>query len=116
MEKTDGRGPMNTIVVRAKIFGKHPDHSAFDIDIEIGTPYLFGPNEWVCPLHAPALKYPNRLIHAGDALQAMCLAISSVRMALAYFREDGGKLSYEADGDDDFDIKSTFGLSDLFRL
>jgi len=35
-------------------------------------------------------------------------------MALDYFREDGGKLSYEADGDDDFDIKSTFGLSDLF--
>ncbi|WP_303828790.1 DUF6968 family protein [Asticcacaulis taihuensis] len=114
MEKATGRGPINTIVVSDKIFGKLPDGSAFDIDIEIGAPYLFGPDEWVCPLHAPALKYSNKLIHAGSALQAMCLAIASVRMSLAYFREDGGKLSFEADGDDDFDIKATFGLSDLF--
>ncbi len=111
MEKATGRGPMNTIVVSDKIFGKRRDGSAFDIDIEIGTPYLCGPNEWVCPLHAPALKNSNRLVHAGSALQAMCLAIASVRMALAYIREEGGKLSYEADGDDDFDINATFGLS-----
>lgn len=103
---------MNTVVVTAKIFGKWADGTAFDIDIDIGTPYVFGPDEWVCPLHAPVLKCSNRLVHAGSALQAVCLALASIRMGLTYIREEGGKLSYEANGHDDFDISSTFGLSD----
>jgi hypothetical protein len=115
MEKITRYGPMNTVVVTAKIFGKWADGTTFDIDIDIGTPYLFGPDEWVCPLHAPALKRSNWLVHASSALQAICLALASIRMSLVYIREDGCKLSYEADSDDDFDIESTFGLSDPLR-
>ena len=107
---------MKKAIVREVIHGQRTDGIHVEIIIEIGapSPYKRHPNEWTCKIKAPALSYPNAPIHVGSALQALCLALSSAPQALTHFRSNGGKLGY-AIGHGDYDIDSTFGVSDLVR-
>ncbi|MDC7685222.1 hypothetical protein PQU92_18215 [Asticcacaulis sp. BYS171W] len=106
---------MNTVVVRERLYAVYPGHTPFEVIVEIGTPYAFegSDSEWVCPVSIPALNYADQQVHGGSALQALCLALCMVRMHLTLVRDEGGRLSYTADGEDDYDIVSTFGLSDV---
>lgn len=103
-------------ILREVIHGLKADGTHVEIVVEVGalSRYKGRPDEWTCTLKAPTLHYPNAPIHGASALQALCLALSSARMALTYFREDGGKLGQEI-GQDDYDVVSTFGIGDLTR-
>jgi hypothetical protein len=102
------------VILSEVIRGQTADGTDIDIIIEIGAPYPHPthPNEWVCLLEAPSLRRPNYRIHAGSALQALGLAMSSLRTAMIQFREDGGKMGFEI-GQDDYDINSTFGITEI---
>ena len=78
------------------------DRRKFDVTLEIYAPYLFGPNEWVCRWKVAPFYSPRHGTHAGDAFQALCLAISAAKSELARFVYGGGRLQY-ADGTD-FDL------------
>lgn len=77
---------------------RSPDDEAFQIDIQIGTPYQVdnNPNEWACPVSMTPLYKSLRDAHASDSLQALCLALSLALDLLAGFREKGGELFYES--------------------
>ena len=107
---------MKRPILREVIHGLNADGTHVEIVVEVGvlSRYKGRPDEWTCTLKAPTRHYPNAPIHGASALQALSLALSSVRMALTHFREDGGKLGQEI-GEDDYDIDSTFGVSHLAR-
>ena len=74
------------------------ERGKFDVTLEIGTPYLFGPNEWVCPWRVVPFFKPRDGAHGGDAFQALCLAISAAKSELATFLSGGGELQYIGGG------------------
>jgi hypothetical protein len=78
------------------------DRGKFDVTLEIGAPYLFGPNEWVCPWTVAPFYSARDGAHGGDAFQALCLAISGAKSDLAEFVSRGGRLQYTSG--EDFDL------------
>jgi len=91
---------MNDPVVRTDFVGIHTDGVRRKIIVEIGKPYLCGHEEWACSVALEGLYANLPDIHAGDALQALCLATRLALQLLAGFQEDGGKLEFSEDGEE----------------
>lgn len=85
----------NAAIATFVIYGQRKGEDRFPITVEIGTPYQFGPNEWVCPASLHPLSKPVDP-HGNDAFQSLCLAIKAVHLWLGAFLEDGGQLTYES--------------------
>lgn len=92
---------MNQIIASETIHAQRPGEDAFELCIQIGTPYEVGtdPNEWACPVALTPLHKRLCDAHGGSALQALCLASSLALELLADFRAQGGRLFYPEDGD-----------------
>jgi hypothetical protein len=80
-----------------------PEGEAFVIELEIGTPYECGPEEWACPvaLHGLYDRLPD--VHGGDSYQALCLAIRLAQDLLQDVLDKGGRLLM---GDGDFPLEA----------
>jgi len=62
---------MNSIIANEVIWGHRPGEDAFQIHIEIGTPYQVGdePQEWACPVEVRPLYERLRDSHGSSSLQ-----------------------------------------------
>jgi hypothetical protein len=85
----------------------HPSRGAFEISVRIGCPYQITPDEWACPVELAGLRANVHDAHGIDAFQALMLAQNLARTLLAYFVEDGGRLSGSPEGKD-VDLKALF--------
>ena len=83
---------MSDLVVTTNVDCVSPLGERRQVTVEIGRPYRAPEGEWACPVAVRGLH--NRLpdVRGEDSLQALCLAASLVRMLLAGFIEDGGKI------------------------
>jgi hypothetical protein len=98
---------MNAVIAELKVFAKHAGEEPFEITIEVGTPYKFGEDEWVCPVSMiPLLKNVHE-IHGGDSLQALSLSLNLIRASLQGIRDKGGTLGFEG-LDDGFPLDAYF--------
>ncbi len=79
--------------------------------VEIGLPYRAPDRapegEWACPVAMHGLHNSLPDVRGEDSLQAICLAASLVRMLLASFVEDGGKIFFP-NSDSEYDLNATF--------
>jgi hypothetical protein len=82
------------------------DGEAFQIELEVGTPYRCETGEWACPIALRGLHDRLHDVHGEDSFQAICLAIRLAQMELQGFRERGGKLLM---GNGDFPLEA-YGL------
>jgi hypothetical protein len=81
------------------------------VAVRVGKPYEVSAHEWACPVELCGhdSRYPD--IRGGNALQALCLAISLVRSRLEAFIEKGGKVLNVEDGSECGlrELATTFG-------
>jgi hypothetical protein len=74
-----------------------PEGEAFVIELEIGTPYERGRDDWACPVALRGL-YARLADPSGvDSFQALCMAISLAQDLLQAFRLKGGRLLMETE-------------------
>lgn len=85
-----------------------PDGREFDARVSIGTPYVAATGEWRCPVSLSPLDERIPDMAGEDALQALCMALSTARALLEHFVERGGRVSYH-DSNSAFDVRATFG-------
>lgn len=87
---------MDAVTATEVIWGQRPGEDAFEIRIEIGTPYPVGdsPQEWACPVAVYPLFNTLHDAHGGSSLQALCLAMSLALDLLQGFKDKGGVLFY----------------------
>jgi hypothetical protein len=92
---------MDNPIAQLSLLGARPDEQPFQITVQIGTPYLYAkdPEEWACPVVVSPLFKNLRDAHGGDSFQALCLAVALAQDLLHGFRENGGVLSNEGDGE-----------------
>lgn len=85
------------------MLGTRPGEQPFRITVQIGMPYRWGtdPEEWACPVAVSPLFRNLQDAHGNDSFQALCLAVALAQDLLNGFREQGGILSYEGDGEGD---------------
>ena len=86
--------PIQDPLISTRFIGIDADGVRRDIVVELGKPYLYGPNEWACPISLDGLHEKLRDIHGGDALQSLCLALRYVFGMLDHFQQQGGKLEF----------------------
>ncbi|WP_425479190.1 DUF6968 family protein [Pseudoxanthomonas composti] len=102
---------MNPGIACERLWGQRAGEEAFEICIEIGTPYQVGddPHEWACPVALTPLHGRLRDAHGRSSFQALCLA-SSLALDLLYcFKEQGGAVFYSLGEDFAFEAYS-FGI------
>jgi len=77
---------------------KLPGGESRRVGVRVGKPYAVSALEWACPVELKGLesRYPD--IRGNDSLQALCLALSLVRMRLQDIVEEGGKVLNVGDG------------------
>ena len=75
--------------------------------VEIGRPYRAPEGEWACPVAMRGFYNSLPDVHGEDSLQALCLAVSLVRMLLAGFVEGGGRIFFP-NSDSEYDLDATF--------
>ena len=68
------------------------DHEERLVTARVGRPYDTGEGSWACPVETEGLHGRSSDIHGEDALQSLCLAISSLRFILESFVDKGGKI------------------------
>jgi len=92
---------MNDPIAQLSLVGTRPGGQPFKITVQIGKPYLYGtdPEEWACPVAVLPLFKALRDAHGNDSFQALCLAVSLAQDLLHGFREQGGVLSNEGEGE-----------------
>ncbi|HEX3653715.1 MAG TPA: hypothetical protein VHU18_12925 [Rhizomicrobium sp.] len=86
-------------IAHTTFIGERPNGDRFEITLQIGQPYQYGPEEWACPIALAGLYEKLSDIHGGDAIQALCLAIRFALNLLSYFKEDGGRVLYSSGED-----------------
>jgi hypothetical protein len=79
-------------VARRDLTCVESDGSELSVRILVGRPYETGHGSWACPVETRGLHDDHPDIIGSDSLQAICLALSLVRMLLEYFIQDGGKI------------------------
>ncbi|WP_353099109.1 hypothetical protein [Stenotrophomonas lactitubi] len=92
---------MNAVIANEVMWAQRPGEEAFEIHIEIGTPYHVGddPHEWACPVAVRPLCKSLQDAHGGSSFQALCLASSLALDLLHGFKQKGGTLFYSAGED-----------------
>ncbi|RYG98047.1 MAG: hypothetical protein EON58_08265 [Alphaproteobacteria bacterium] len=107
-----GTALMRKAIASEKIWGQRPGEDAFEIRIEIGTPYQVGddPHEWACPVSLLPLYDRLHDARAGSGFHALCLASSLALDLLHDFAEKGGALFYSPGEDFPFEAYS-FGIA-----
>ena len=83
------------------------DGREFGARIAVGRPYRATTGEWRCPVAMSGLEERLPDMAGEDSLQALCMALSTVRALLEHFVEQGGQLLYR-DGRSPFNIAVTF--------
>lgn len=88
------------LIAERSIYAIDKDSRGFEIRLMIGRPYEVSPDEWACPVAALGLHgvYPD--MHGVDSWQALTLARQLVRGVLTSFVEDGGRIFWEKDGEE----------------
>lgn len=98
-------------MIKHSIDAHTADGESFTITVELGAPYPSDDETetWLCQLR---LALPNYTfddgIVGGDQLQALCLAIDTLRRALEAFLEEGGAFT-------SFALES-YGLGNLTEM
>jgi hypothetical protein len=80
----------------------------FDAGIALGRPYRAPTGEWRCPVAMAGLEEQLPDMAGEDSLQALCMALSTVRALLEHFTEQGGQLFHRGTRSP-FEIPATFG-------
>lgn len=96
--------PVATLMLRYE----EPRREPRRILIAIGTPYRTEDGDWVCPVAIDGLAARLADIRGTNALQALCLGISVIRMRLEDVLHKGGLL--RCDDGTPFDIGAQFGI------
>lgn len=93
---------MENCIAKLELEGQLQDQEPFPIVVEIGSPYLKStdPDEWWCPVSVAPLHEKLHDAIGGDSFQALCLAVALALDLLQGFREKGGILRFEKDGDE----------------
>lgn len=109
------------MVLRRKVFGNVVGVSRFvfrfadganrRVQIRVGKPYEVSFREWACPVEIRGFepRYPD--IRGGDSVQALCLAITLVRLRIEDFIEKGGRV-LDPDNGSEWDkrmLRAAFG-------
>jgi hypothetical protein len=90
------------------------DGNRTPIVVTVGRPYVVDEAESRCPILITGLDGQNADIAGSDSLQALGLALSFIRRRLEHQVEQGSKLLYEGESDDDdveVDLQALFGSS-----
>ena len=85
-----------------------PDGRAFDVRVVVARPYRAPSGEWRCPVVMAGLQERLPDMAGEDSLQALCMALSTVRMLLEHFVAQGGQMFHRG-SQSPFDIAATFG-------
>jgi len=88
-----------TFIAQRKLIGIDPGGNRRTIHIQIGLPYEYGPEEWVCPVGLEGLYPELSDTHGGDSFQALVLAIRLTRKLLEGYIKKGGVLVDEYEGE-----------------
>lgn len=94
------------------LWAQRPGEDAFEVCIEIGTPYLFAdnPQEWVCPAGLSPLHQESLEAHGNSSFQSLCLASALLLNLLQEFKNQGGALFYYPGADFPLEAYS-FGIA-----
>jgi hypothetical protein len=84
------------------------DGRAFDARVVVARPYRAPSGEWRCPVVMAGLQERLPDMAGEDSLQALCMALSTVRMLLEHFAAQGGRMFHRG-SQSPFDIAATFG-------
>jgi hypothetical protein len=85
--------PMRTRWVASRPFiAIDPSGRQRPVVLRIGQPYKVSKDEWACRVAGDGIQRGLQDIHGGDALQALCLGISLIRILVENFLKSGGKL------------------------
>jgi hypothetical protein len=84
------------------------DGTQFDVRIAVGRPYEAPSGEWRCPVAMSGMEERLPDMAGEDSLQALCMALSTVRALLEHFVEQGGQLLHR-NGRSRVEIAPTFG-------
>ena len=69
----------------------------FEIELRIGVPARSSNGAWACPASIEGLSQRSLDTYGADSLQALLLALRTVRGVLEDFVKDGGKLYLPGD-------------------
>jgi hypothetical protein len=83
------------------------DGVEFDARIALSRPYRTVTGEWRCPVAMAGLEELLPDMAGEDSLQALCMALSTVRELLEHFTEQGGQLLYRG-------TRSPFNVAAIF--
>ena len=80
-------------MVRHSIDARTNEGVLFTIEVELDAPYPSDDETetWLCPLRLvlPTLVFEDEVV-GGDSLQALCLAVATLRKGLEDFHDSGG--------------------------
>lgn len=79
----------------------------FQIRLMVGRPYQEGAGNWACRVALDGFHERLPDVRGENSWQALILAIRLAKTLLGFFIEDGGRLYWEADGEE-------MSLNDLF--
>lgn len=90
------------IIAERTVYAVDKDSRGFEIRLLIGRPYRTeSENEsWACPIATVGLPHPLPDMVGVDSWQALMLGRSILRSVLSSFIDDGGRLYWEKDGDE----------------
>lgn len=90
------------LIAERIIYAIDKESRGFEIRIMIGRPYQteskYG--DWACPVAAIGLHGFYHDMHGVDSWQALTLALKLIHGVLTGFVEDGGRLFWEKDGEE----------------
>jgi hypothetical protein len=69
-----------------------PDGTSRPVKLRVGKPYQVSAVEWACPVEISGFERRYVDVRGEDSMQALCMAISLIRMRLEDFLEKGGKV------------------------
>jgi hypothetical protein len=95
-------------VASAEIVCVAADGREFNATIAVARPYRAPTGEWRCPVVTSGLQERLPDMAGEDSLQALCMALSTVRILLEHLVEQGGQLLYRG-ARSQFEIAATFG-------
>jgi hypothetical protein len=100
---------MDSPIASLKIIHVAADGRRIPVDVEVGQP-RHNPDggEWFCPVLVAGIDDKIRNIRGEDSLQALCLALRSIRSLLESVIEWGGRIVHPEDGED-FPLEAYFG-------
>ena len=100
---------MSNSVATRELIAVSMDGERFKVLLSVGAPQPGPHDSWICTTSTEGLPHQPIVTHGADSLQALLLAIQTIRGQLEHFVKGGGKLYLPGDeGDGPMSVSEVF--------